>query len=59
MAKKETIRALYKMCKELSFDESLELVLEAESGEEQEFFEMVSNYFLQIRQREVIAQGKF
>jgi len=59
MAKKEIIKALYKQCKELNFDESTELVLDAENEEEQAFFEMVSNYFLQVRQREVVAQGKF
>lgn len=58
MAKKEIIKALYKQCKELNFDESTELVLDAENEEEQAFFEMVSNYFLQVRQREVVAQGK-
>ncbi|MBQ8640194.1 MAG: hypothetical protein IJ468_13645 [Lachnospiraceae bacterium] len=59
MSSIEAIRELYERCKELDLDESTELALRAETIEEQDFFEMVSNYFLQIRQRKVILEGKF
>ncbi len=59
MSNKEVMKELYNRCKEMDIDDTLELVLEAETEEEKEFIELVGNYMLQIKQKEVIAQGLF
>lgn len=55
----ESFKAFYKVCKEMNIEDTVEVALNAESEEEQEFVELISNFFMQQRQKEVIAQGKF
>jgi DNA topoisomerase VI subunit A len=38
MSKNETIRELYYQCKDMDIEETIELVLDAKTQEEQEFF---------------------
>lgn len=59
MSKTEIFKELYKQCKEMDIEDTMELVLNADSKEEQDFIELVSDYLLQQKQKEVIAQGKF
>lgn len=59
MSKTEIFKELYKQCKEMDIEDTMELVLNADSKEEQDFIELVSDYLLQLKQKEVIAQGKF
>ncbi len=59
MSNAEVMKELYNKCKEMDIDDTLELVLNAETEEEQEFIELVSNYMLQLKQREVVKQGLF
>jgi len=59
MSKAEVVKKLYKECKDMDIDETLELVLNAENEEEQEFFSMLSDFILQRKQKNVIAQKKF
>lgn len=59
MSKTQIFKELYKQCKEMDIEDTMELVLNADSKEEQDFIELVSDYLLQQKQKEVIAQGKF
>ena len=43
----------------MDLDETMQLVLSADTVEEQEFFSMLSDFILQQRQKEVIQQKKF
>lgn len=45
--------------KELSPEETLQLILEAETEEEKSFYEMVGNFLLQEKQKEIIARNIF
>lgn len=52
-------RKIYDELKKLQPEDTLELVLESESQEEQDFFEMIGNFFMQREQRKVIKANKF
>ena len=45
--------------KQLQPEETLQLVLEAETEEEQDFFEMVWNFLLQRKQKQVSERNLF
>ena len=45
--------------KQLQPEDTLQLVLEAENEEEQDFFEMVGNFLLQRKQKQVIERNLF
>ena len=47
---------LYKEIEKLQPEDTLQLVLEAETEEQREFFELVGDYLLGIRQREIIER---
>ena len=59
MSKAEAARKLYEECKDMDIDETMELVLNAETEEEQDFFCMLSDFILQRKQKKVIAQKRF
>ena len=59
MSHTEAFKEFYKRCKEMDIEETVEVALNAETEEEQEFVELISNFMMQTRQKEVIAQGKF
>lgn len=59
MSKTEAVKKLYELCKDMDIDETLDLVLNSETKEEQDFFSMLSDFILQKKQKEVIAQQKF
>lgn len=59
MSKTEAAKRLYEECKDMDIDETMELVLSAETEEEQDFFSMLSDFLLQKQQRKVIAQKRF
>ena len=51
------VKKYYRMfqdIKQLQPEDTLQLVLEAKSEEEQDFFEMVGNFLLQRKQKQVI-----
>lgn len=50
---------LYQDIKKLEPEDTLQLVLEAESRDEQAFYRMVGNFLLQQRQRQVIERNLF
>ena len=43
----------------MDIDETMEVVLNAETEEEQDFFSMLSDFILQRKQKKVIAQKRF
>ena len=59
MSKAEAARKLYEECKDMDIDETMELVLNAETEEEQDFFSMLSDFILERKQNKVIAQKRF
>ena len=59
MSKTEAAKRLYEECKDMDIDETMELVLSAETEEEQDFFSMLSDFILQKQQKKVIAQKRF
>lgn len=50
---------IYNEIKMLNAEDTLQLVLEAPTEEEKEFYEMVGDFLLQRKQREVIAKKAF
>ena len=59
MSKAEAAKKLYEEWKDMDIDETMELVLNAETEEEQDFFSMLSDFILQRKQKKVIAQKRF
>lgn len=50
---------IYKDILSLQPEDTLQLVLEAETEEEQNFYEMVGDYLLQIKQKQVVERNLF
>ena len=50
---------IYNEIKKLNAEDTLQLVLEAPTEEVKEFYEMVGDFLLQRKQREVIAKKAF
>lgn len=50
---------LYQEIKKLKPEDTLQLVLEAETEEQKEFYEMVGDFLLQKRQEKIIERGVF
>ncbi len=48
---------IYKEIAKLNADDTLQLVLECETEEEKDFYEMVGDFLLQRRQREVLERN--
>lgn len=59
MSTNDALKNLYKECLKLDPDEATQLILGAETEEEQEFYSMVSDLVLQQRQRKVIEENRF
>jgi len=50
---------IYEAINNLTSGDTIQLVLESKSEEEQEFFELIGNYLLQKKQRTAIAENAF
>jgi hypothetical protein len=48
---------IYKEISKLNADDTLQLVLESETEEEKDFYEMVGDFLLQRKQREVLERN--
>lgn len=48
---------IYKEIAKLNADDTMQLILESESEDEKDFYEMVGNYLLQKKQREVLERN--
>ena len=46
MSKAEAARKLYEECKDMDIEETMDLVLSAETEEEQDFFSMLSDFYI-------------
>ncbi len=55
----EIVKKLYDTCKNMDIEETMELVLSAETEEESDFFAMISDFILQKKQKKVIANKEF
>jgi len=59
MSKSEVLRELYTKCQDINFGDSHEILMSAESSEEAEFFQIVTDFILQQKQKKVIAEKRF
>ena len=50
---------IYQDIFELQPDDTLQLILEAKTDEEREFYEVVGNFLLQMKQKQVIERNLF
>lgn len=50
---------IYEEIKKLSNDDTLKLVLESEDEEVKDFYEVVGDFLLQQRQREIVSKNLF
>ena len=50
---------IYEEIKKLSNDDTLQIVLESEDEEVKDFYEVVGDFLLQQRQREVVSKNLF
>ncbi len=50
---------IFQDIKKLQPEDTLQLVLEAQNEEEQDFFELVGNFLLQQKQKQVIERNLF
>ncbi|MBD5485696.1 MAG: hypothetical protein HDR18_09335 [Lachnospiraceae bacterium] len=50
---------IYNEIRNLQPEDTLQLVLEAETEEQRDFYEMIGNFLLQQRQRQVIERNLF
>ncbi len=50
---------IYKDISELQPDDTLQLVLEAETEEEKNFYELVGDFLLQMKQKRVVEDNLF
>ena len=59
MSKSEALHKLYEACKTINFDEADDLVIQAKNSEEKGFIRIVTDYFLQQKQKRVIEEKRF
>ncbi|MCM1500310.1 MAG: hypothetical protein NC124_17755 [Clostridium sp.] len=59
MTKQEIMNEMYDTCKNMTEEEFIRLEKESDSQEERSFYITVSNFFLQLQQKEVIKQEKY
>lgn len=59
MVDKDVIHELYNRCKDISYEDTFELLENVESDEEKEFIRTVSDFVLQQKQKQVIAEKRF
>ena len=50
---------MFEDIKQLQPEDTLQLVLEAKNEEEQDFFEMIGNFLLQKKQKQIIERNLF
>lgn len=55
----EKYRKIYKEIDKLEADDTLELILNSQDSDEQDFFELIGNFLLQKKQKKVIQENRF
>lgn len=59
MLTSEVLKMLYRECQNLDVEDATELIIEAKTPEEQEFYSTISDLLLQQRQKKVIEAKEF
>lgn len=59
MSKAEALHELYETCKDIIFDEADDIVIRTDDSEEKGFIRVVTDYFLQQKQKKVIEEKRF
>ncbi len=59
MSKEQAVHELYLLCKTLNFDDLQDMSKYAESEEELDFVRIVTDFILQQRQKEIVADKRF
>lgn len=59
MCNLEKYREIYKEIDKLNADETLELILNSQDSDEQDFFELIGNFLLQKKQKKIIQENRF
>lgn len=59
MSKSEAIHELYMTCKEINFNDTSDLIANADSEEEKSFIRTVTDFVLQQKQKKVVAEKRF
>ena len=57
--KSEQMHNFYVACKDINFDETLEIFKSAESEEEKDFVRVVTDFVLQQKQKRIIREKKY
>ncbi|MBQ9613421.1 MAG: hypothetical protein IJV14_12665 [Lachnospiraceae bacterium] len=59
MSKAETLHELYLTCQTIDFDDTNQLIEQAESDDEKRFIRIITDCILQEKQRKAIAESRF
>lgn len=59
MSKEQAIHELYLICKDINFDDTFDMIKNAESKEERDFVRAVTDFILQQKQEKAIAEKRF
>ncbi len=59
MSKNEVLHQLYEQCLKINFDDTHDLLENAETKEEKDFVRLITDFVLQQRQKKVIAEKRF
>ncbi len=59
MTKYEILHELYEQCKKIEFNETSDIMSMAETTEEKNFFNLITDYILQQKQKKVIEEKRF
>lgn len=59
MSKSEVLHQLYNECKNIEFDESYDLIKKAKTDDERKFIQCVTDYVLQLKQKNAINEKRF
>lgn len=59
MSKSEALHELYETCKNINFDEADNIVIQTDDSDEKGFIRVVTDYFLQLKQKKVVEEKRF
>ena len=55
----EIMHECYEACKDMNFNDTFDLFENTDNEEEKDFFRMVTDFFLQQKQKKVVAEKRF
>ena len=59
MSRAEALHELYETCKDINFDEADDIAIQTDDSEERGFIRVVTDYFLQLKQKKVVEEKRF